>query len=148
VDEDVGDPVRIPGHEVGGDALEGHVAAVGGDRAVDAVAVPLHPGGVDAHELGRAAVAVADEDVIGPVRVPGDQVVGVAVEGHVAAVGGDREGVAVGIPLRPVRAEADAARYLTCGAFGPREEHHEPAHDRSESVHEDLLSRTKPDGFR
>src|SRR4030095_13197975 len=110
VDEDVPDPVRIPNDEVARAAPEGHVAAVGGGRGVGAAVVPLRPARVDAHALGDAALAVADEDVLPPVRVPADEVGGGAREGHVAAVGGDRAGgrgdFARAVPLRPARGDA------------------------------------------
>src|SRR5262249_8435605 len=92
------------------------VAAVGGDRGVPAVVVPLRPRRVDARALGRAALPVADEDVVPPVGVPGHEVRGRALEGDAATVGGDRDalraarvvGAAVAAPLRPGRADARA----------------------------------------
>ena len=61
--EHVLDCVAVAGHEVAGIGVEGHVAAVGGDRGVEAVAVSLDPGRIDAHQVGPVQLAVAHEDV-------------------------------------------------------------------------------------
>src|SRR5262249_7797212 len=109
-DEHVRMSVRVQGHQVGSEAVESHEAAVGGDRGADALAVPLRAARADAHALGRAAPAVADEDVEEPVGVPGHEVAGSAVEGHEAAVGGDRRALEAdgAVPLRPGGVDAHA----------------------------------------
>ncbi len=87
-DEHVDRVVRVPGDEVGRRARESHVAAVAGDRQAGraAVTVALDAGRIDADALGRAGLAVVDEDVDRSVRVARDQVGGGAVERHVPAV--------------------------------------------------------------
>src|SRR5882672_7261134 len=99
-DEDVTERVGVSGHEVRGVAPERDVAAVARDRGNVVGAVDLRASGIDAHALGRAAHAVEHEHVPVPVRVRGHEIRGLAFEGNVAAVGGDRGGVAaVAIPL-------------------------------------------------
>ncbi len=97
VHEDVGLPVGVVGNEIRRPRGEGDVAAVGGDRGADAAAVRL--GAVAGHgdADGRALLEVPDEDVLVPVRVVGDQVVGPGLESRVAAVAGD--GAVPGLPV-------------------------------------------------
>ena len=80
--EDVVDPVRIDARpeQVGGGAVEHDEAGIGGDRPpsereTEGRAVRLGAVRGDAHPLGRAALAVAHEDVAHAVGVPGDQFV-------------------------------------------------------------------------
>src|SRR5262249_30197675 len=110
VHERVGELVGVAGDEVAGGADEADEAPVGADRRAGAVAVPLTAGGVDAHALGRAGRAVADEDVLVAVRVAGDEVGRGAREGDEVAVGGERRpvgrGVGVGAGAGGVDADA------------------------------------------
>jgi hypothetical protein len=109
--EDVDEAVEVAGDEVGRGAAVGHVAPVVGDRRIAAVVVPEHAGRVHADHLGRAALAVAQEDVAHAVGVGRDEVGRGALEGHVAAVPGDRQAEerAVVVPRdRPGRIDADA----------------------------------------
>jgi len=50
---------------------------------------------------------VTDKDIAQPVRVRGDQVVGIRPKRHVAAVGADRAGRATFVPLLTRRTDAD-----------------------------------------
>src|SRR5262249_52919382 len=88
-------------------ALERDVAAIRGNRRYVAIAVERPY--VDAHALGDPALAVVHEDILPSVRVPADEVAGIAFESHVPSVGGDRrrkaEDVAA-IPLNPRRVDA------------------------------------------
>src|SRR5581483_7743371 len=63
VDEDVGLVVGIAGDEVRRIRVEVHVAPVGRDRGVEAVAVPLLAAGGHAHAAGPVLASVVDEDV-------------------------------------------------------------------------------------
>src|SRR5439155_18192440 len=67
-------PVGVPGHEVGGQRVEGDEAAVGADRGPGAIAVPLVPGAVHAHALGGAGLPVVDEYARRPVDRHGREV--------------------------------------------------------------------------
>src|SRR5262249_15340081 len=73
------------------------------------VAIAVERTYVDAHALGDPALAVVHEDILPSVRVPADEVAGIAFESHVPSVGGDRrreaEDVAA-IPLHPRRVDA------------------------------------------
>src|SRR4029078_12590254 len=89
-DEDVRAPVRVPADEVARKTPERHVATVAGDRGEGTVEVPFRSVRANAHPLGRAEQAGADEDVLEVVRVSADEVVGAAPERHVATVSGDR----------------------------------------------------------
>src|SRR5205814_2244193 len=76
MDEHIGLPVGVPGHEVGGGRDEGHEATVGADRGTVAPAVALDPDALHADPLGRTGLPVMDEHVGLPVGVPGYQVGG------------------------------------------------------------------------
>src|SRR5689334_613816 len=86
---------------ISGPRVEGDETPVGRERRVVAALVALLALRRDAHPLGCAQFAVADEDVELPVGVARDQVGGVRVEGDEAAVGRDRRpakaAVAVGL---------------------------------------------------
>src|SRR5581483_3565767 len=99
VDEDVVGAVRVAGDEVRRGRVEGDVAAVGRDRGVVPVAVPLLAPRGDAHAARLVLPSVVDEDVVGAVRVAGDQVRRVRVKGDVAPVRRDRGVEAVVVPL-------------------------------------------------
>lgn len=106
VDEDVPVSVAVPGHQIAGQRAKGNELAVAGDRRLHAVVIGLHAqaGNADAdNRPGDALVVVAgikavfDEDVLEVVVVLRHEVAGVAVEGHSAAVVGDRGSETVGI---------------------------------------------------
>src|SRR5262249_6280162 len=97
--EDVATVVHVPWHEGGGTAVEHHETTVGGDIDSEAVVSSFETTRGDAHALGRGRLAIANEDVAIAVRVPRDQVVGMTVEEHEAAVSRDHTPVAVGIGL-------------------------------------------------
>ncbi len=129
VHEHVPHAVRVPGHEVASGAQEGHVAAIGGDRGIEAHVVRLRSAGVDADTLDRAGLTVADEDVQDPVRVPGHEIARRTFERHAPAVGGNRRGLAVPVTLHPGGVDADAARHLPrCNSCQQQGGSH--AHDR------------------
>src|SRR3954447_22869832 len=99
-------PAGVPGDEVRGVRDEGDVAAVGGDRRLRAVLVPLAPSRGDADPLGGIESQVAHEHVPIAVRVPGHQVRGVRGEGDVAAVVVYRRFEARVLALLPGRGDA------------------------------------------
>ena len=90
-DEDVASAVRVAGDEV---RRRGWRTRRSGrrrrSRGRRCAPLPCGPARVDADALGRARLAVADEDVDAPFVSPGDEVRGGALEGDEAAVGGDR----------------------------------------------------------
>ena len=108
VNEGVVESVRVARHQVGGPAAEGHEAAVRRDRGIVGVRVRLLPCGVQAHPRGLARQAVVHEAVDVSVGVARHQVVGPALEGHVATVRGDRGPAAVAVALAPRGVDAHA----------------------------------------
>lgn len=90
MNEDVGRKVAVVSDEVRGSRLEGHETAIGADRRGAAEAVRLAAGAVDTCAPGRAGQPVADEHVSRSVGVAGDEVGGVGVERHEAAIAADR----------------------------------------------------------
>ena len=86
--------VAVVRHEIAGDAGEGDVAAVGGERQAAACrlegrAVGLRAIRGHAHPRQRACVAIVDEDVRHAVGVAGDEVGGEALKGDDTAVARD-----------------------------------------------------------
>ena len=75
---------------VGGRADEGHEAAVARDGGPQRLAVTLLTGRPHADQLGGLRQQVVHEDIGLVVAIAGDDVVVVALEGHEAAVRGDR----------------------------------------------------------
>ena len=118
LDEDVGRGVGVVGYQVVGVAHEGDVPAVGADRRIERAARVAAVGRRIAGRIGGsdegegAGLQIFAEDVAGLVGVAGRQVVGLAVEDEVPAVGGEggaaRGGEAAGaVPLRRGQASSD-----------------------------------------
>jgi len=125
VHEHVGRAVRVAGDEVGRRAVEGDEATIGREDGPCTEAVSLAPARRDAYPLGRARLPVVDEQVGCAVRVAGDEVGRIALEGDQAAVGRERgegeEAAAVAGPLRPT-AGGDA-HPLRCASLPVVDEH-------------------------
>ena len=94
VDKDVVDAVRVAGDQVCRRRHEHHVAAVRGDQGPRAGTVGLGAVARDAHPLRRALLPVEHEDVVGTVRVAGDEAGRGGPEGHETTAGADRRLVA------------------------------------------------------
>ena len=107
MNENVGLPVRVSRDEIGCGRVERHVASIGADGGVLAVATDrLAAAGGHAHPLGGPGLPVVDEGVNVAVRVTGDEVGGIRVERHVASVGTDGMSVAIASRLAAVGGHA------------------------------------------
>ena len=70
----------------------------------------MHPRFTDAHPRRRPLSQVAHEDVAGAVGVAADQIAGIAVKCHIAAVGADRGLLRNAVALHPRCADAHPRR--------------------------------------
>ena len=111
VDEDVALPVRVTGDEIRGVRLVGDDVAVGADRRRGAARIGLGSPERDADPGRRVGDAVADEDVVGVVRVARDEVRRARREDDVPAVAADRRREALAVCLRAVLGHADPRRF-------------------------------------
>ena len=80
MDEDIIGLVGVIGDEVAGVGVEGHVAAVAGDRGSIRHFVALYAGRTDRDAGRHARLPITDEDVVNPVCVPGDEVRGLGLD--------------------------------------------------------------------
>ena len=117
-DEDVELLVGVAGREVRRRRREGHVAPVGADGRVVAVAVARRALPRQTHPLGGALHPVEDEDVLHAVGVARDQRGGGRGEGHVPPVGADGRGEAGPVGLAAVEPQRDQARAAAAAADG------------------------------
>src|SRR5437016_11890765 len=85
MDDRVDEVVGVPDYQIGRGGVEGDEAAIGADRGPVSLAIRQRAGGVDAHPLGGAGLAVIDEHVVNPSAVSARQ-----PEDYEAAVGADR----------------------------------------------------------
>ncbi len=102
VKEDVLGAVYVTRDEIRSVAVERHVPPVGGNGRIAAPVAALRARGVDAHALGDTGHHVVDEDVLELIRIAGNEVGVVAVEGEVAAVVRDGRGDDPGGTVGPV----------------------------------------------
>ena len=93
VDEDIGELIRVAGHQVGRVRMEGHEAAVAGDGRSVGVAVALRPIRGQGDTGRGPGLPVVHEDVLRIVRVTCDQVRRVGLESDVAAIARDGQAV-------------------------------------------------------
>ena len=105
-DEDVGLPIGVARHQVGGLRFERERAAVAADRGVEAGGVGLASVSRDAHPAGDSGLTVVNEDVGVAVGVAVHQVGGERGERDEASVGVDHGRDARFIALAPGRVEA------------------------------------------
>ena len=105
-DEHVPLGVGVGRHQVVGDGVEGHVAAVGAHRREVAGAIGLRLVVAHAHSLGGTRRAIAHEHVRHAVGVAGDQVGRPGGEAHHRAVGVQAHARALAVGLRPTGGHA------------------------------------------
>src|SRR5262249_40571060 len=101
----------IPGLQVAGGALEGHVATVGADQRTVGPVVGRAPGAVGAGQHGPAGLPILDVHLRDVRGNPADEVAGKAGEGRVPAVGTQGPIAGHAVRLVPGAVRADACRY-------------------------------------
>ena len=116
VQKDVPGAIRVTGDEVAGVRSESHIAAIRANAGKPiAFSVPLRPSRIYADALGGTCLAIMDENVFTPIRVPRDEVPGLRWKSHVATIRADVWVVALKVPLHPSGIHADASSALRIG---------------------------------
>jgi len=115
LDENIRTIVCVTRNEVTGMAIERHVATVAADTRSVSVRgrIALHARSVSADACRRATDKVLDENIRTIVCVTRNEVTGIAIERHIAAVAADTRAVRVIIALHPRAVGADAYRRAT-----------------------------------